>query len=73
MTTELDTLVKCLADGVANDILIAGSAYNGKATRIALKVGDGSGDTSKEKDNGGLCEQALTDVITESLRRRLGT
>ena len=62
-----------MATGLAHDILTAGSARYGKATRVALKVRNGTGDISKEKDNGGLCEQALISLITESLRARLGT
>lgn len=74
MTTELDTIIKHIAKGVAHDILCAGSSTNGKATRIALKVGNGSVDfdVRLEKDNGGLCESALIGVIVDSLRARLG-
>ncbi len=58
---------KEIARRIATDILLAGSHTNGKATRIALRVGDGGG-VSTEKDNGGLCEAALVDVIANSLR-----
>ena len=66
------SLIKLLSKGLAHDILCSGSAIHGKATRIELRVGDGSLDTSNEKSNGGLCEQALIGVILDSLRKQLG-
>jgi len=71
--SPLDRLVKCVADGVANDILLSGSDTNGKATRVALRVGNKTGDIEQEKSNGGLCEYALANVISDSLKKHLST